>query len=168
MESSSAFFTLLLLLLFATMTTARPNPGENSQGTMKDKLMPEAIVVEGSESSLSNKDTDCHTSTDTKNTDHYVRNVEDIKKENGFSEDIEPRPNVSVYHDDAKENGFAEDIEPRPNVSVYHDDAKENGFVEDFEPRPNVSVYHDDAGLQANISFVKDFEPRDSVSAYKD
>ncbi|CAK9142579.1 unnamed protein product [Ilex paraguariensis] len=168
MESSSAFFTLLLLLLFATITAARPNPGENWQGTMKDKLMPEAIVVEGSKSSLSNKETDCHTSTDVRTNDHYVRNVKDIKKENGFAEDIEPRPNLSGYHDDAKENGIAEDIEPRPNFSGYHDDAKENGIAEDFEPRPNISVYHDDAGLQANIPFIKDFEPRDSASAYKD
>lgn len=43
---------------------------------------------------------------------------------------------------------FTEDFEPRPNVSAYDDDnvdtKKNKEFVKDFEPRPNVSAYDDD------------------------
>nr|XP_016513319.1 PREDICTED: organ-specific protein S2-like [Nicotiana tabacum] len=67
-------------------------------------------------------------------------------------EAFEPRPNISVYHDDAKLKEaekllFTKDFEPRPTITGYHDDdaglKQENPFIKDFKPRPNASVYHD-------------------------
>ncbi|XP_050231034.1 organ-specific protein S2-like [Mercurialis annua] len=67
---------------------------------------------------------------------------------------------------------FSDDFEPRPNLSVYHDDASDGkdgkSFVKDFEPRPNLSVYDDDVGLKEEKPFVNDFEPRPNLSVYSD
>eukprot|EP00258_Populus_trichocarpa_P047893 XP_024463912.1 organ-specific protein S2 isoform X6 [Populus trichocarpa] len=97
----------------------------------------------------------------------------DIKpaKDKSFSKDVHPNSQLFLYNDgDVKgERSFAEDVEPRPNVSVYHDDAAlkgENSFPEDFEPGPNVSVYDDGVGLKGKKSFSDEFEPRPSVTAY--
>ena len=95
---------------------------------------------------------DCHTATEaSKGQAEQILMDFEHKVEKAFTEDFEPRPNVSVYHDDGKlgeEKSFVKDFEPRPNVSVYHDDEvdaskEDESFVKDFEPRPNVSVYHD-------------------------
>ncbi|KAG9128792.1 hypothetical protein Leryth_009569 [Lithospermum erythrorhizon] len=71
-----------------------------------------------------------------------------LKKKISFSNDFEPRPNLSIYDKDGKPS-VNEFFEPRPNVSSYGGDSDNNGlkeenkFVDDFEPRPNLSIYHD-------------------------
>lgn len=65
-----------------------------------------------------------------------------------FSDEFEPRPNISAYdHDDTKENKkYMKDFEPRPNISAYNEDidATKKQVVKAFEPRPNISAYNDD------------------------
>ncbi|OIT02415.1 hypothetical protein A4A49_56749 [Nicotiana attenuata] len=103
---------------------------------MKYEPMPEAIknLMPRHSVPLSKEKTDCYTSSSV------------------GGEAFEPRPNLSVYHDDAKmkeaeKSLFTKDSEPRPSATQYHDDdtglKQENSFAKDFEPRPNLSVYHD-------------------------
>ncbi|XP_052311565.1 organ-specific protein P4 isoform X3 [Populus trichocarpa] len=91
-------------------------------------------------------------------------------KDKSFSKHFHPNSQLFLYNDgDVKgERSFAEDVEPRPNVSVYHDDATlkgEKSFQEDFEPGPNISVYDDGVGLKGKKSSSDDFEPRPSTTA---
>ncbi|KAJ8530969.1 hypothetical protein K7X08_025700 [Anisodus acutangulus] len=118
---------LILLFSLALYTDARKDPGEYWRAVMKDEPMPEAIqhlMPRPHSVPLSQEKTDCDKSS------------------------FEPRPNVSVYHDDTKlkeaeKSLFSKDFEPRPNVSSYHDDDAGLKQEKDFEPRPNISVYHD-------------------------
>ncbi|OIT28078.1 PREDICTED: organ-specific protein S2-like [Nicotiana attenuata] len=136
MKSLVALILLFSLALYTSSTNARKDPGEYWRAVMQDEPMPEAIkhLMPHNSVPLSKEKTDCYTST-------AVR-----------AEAFEPRPNISVYHDDAKlkeayKSLFTKDFEPRPNVTGYHDDdaglKQEKSFAEDFEPRPNISMYHD-------------------------
>ncbi|KAK3022021.1 hypothetical protein RJ639_047411 [Escallonia herrerae] len=153
----------LVTAMIAGTEEARPNPGEYWQGIMKDQPMPEAIqgfIHRGTVTPLSNKKVDCHTSTEGRN------NIQLADQEKPSGDEFEPRPNVSVYHDDEKlteDKSFVQEFEPRP---AYHDDEKlteDKSFVQEFEPRPNVSAYDDDANLKEDKSYVKDFEPRPNL-----
>ncbi|PIA55677.1 hypothetical protein AQUCO_00700175v1 [Aquilegia coerulea] len=91
-------------------------------------------------------------------------------EEKAFVKDFEPRPNVSVYHDE-EDKSFVKDFEPRPNVSVYHDGElkdQKKAFADDFEPRPNASVYHDGELKDQKKAFADDLEPRPNLSVYHD
>ncbi|RVX12243.1 Organ-specific protein S2 [Vitis vinifera] len=145
MESSFALFVIFSLVLVGNTIAARKDPGEYWKDAMKDQPMPKAI-----EGVLSAKNPNCHTATEASNeqADQLLKDFEQ-KVEKAFAEDFEPRPNVSVYHDDSKvgeEKSFVKDFEPGPNLSVYHDDEVaskgDKSFVNDFEPRPNLSVYN--------------------------
>ncbi|XP_059643839.1 organ-specific protein P4-like [Cornus florida] len=171
MESCFAFFILFSLVLFATTIDARKDPGEYWQGIMKDQPMPEAIqglVYKGSlVLPLSNKKTDCHTSSEVRNVnahDHIVKDSEHAK-EQPFVKDFNPQPSATVYRDDTKLSAFVKDFDPQPSTTVYRDDTKLSAFVKDFEPQTSVKVYRDDTKLSA---FVKDFEPQPSVTIYRD
>ncbi|KAI7980210.1 hypothetical protein LOK49_Contig180G00029 [Camellia lanceoleosa] len=151
MGSACAFFTLFsLVLLVASNVDARTDQGEYWQVIMKDQPMPEAIegpiIHWGLVSSpLSDKKTDCHTTTEAAANNNQL--VNDSAEKKAFVKDFEPRPNVSSYHDDEvdlKGKPFVKDFEPRPDISAYHDDEvdlKGKPFVKDFEPRPDVSAY---------------------------
>ncbi|OIT02417.1 PREDICTED: organ-specific protein P4-like [Nicotiana attenuata] len=136
MKSHVALILLFSLALYTNNTDARKDPGEYWRGVMKDEPMPEAIKnLMHRHSVLQSKEkTDCYTSSSI------------------GGEAFEPRPNLSVYHDDAnlkeaEKSLFTKDSEPRPSATQYHDDdaglKQENSFADDFEPRPNLSVYHD-------------------------
>ncbi|XP_019249002.1 PREDICTED: organ-specific protein S2-like [Nicotiana attenuata] len=136
MKSHVALILLFSLALYTNKTDARKDPGEYWRGVMKYEPMPEAIknLMPRHSVPLSKEKTDCYTSSSV------------------GGEAFEPRPNLSVYHDDAKmkeaeKSLFTKDSEPRPSATQYHDDdtglKQENSFAKDFEPRPNLSVYHD-------------------------
>ncbi|MGD7340697.1 organ-specific protein, partial [Ralstonia pseudosolanacearum] len=136
MKSLSVYFGLFsVLLLFVITEEARQTPNEYWNRVTKEQTMRDARDdVLSNPELVPNKErkADCHTPTE--------------KEEKSFLENFEPRPNVSVYHDDSETSEgktFVKDFEPRPNVSVYHDDSESKAFVKDFEPRPNISVYHD-------------------------
>ncbi|XP_034927395.1 organ-specific protein P4 isoform X3 [Populus alba] len=159
MKSSYALFILFSLFSqFANVIGARKDTGEYWRAVMKDQPMPEAIqgLIRATTSSpVSNEKADCHT---------FKSNEKD-----NFVKDFGPQPSATSYDNVKGERPFAEDFEPRPNVSVYHDDAAlkgEKSFPEDFEPRPNISVYDDGVGLKGKKSFSDEFEPRPSVTAY--
>ncbi|KAK6916551.1 Organ specific protein [Dillenia turbinata] len=157
MESSFVCFTFFLVLLVGNTIEARKDPGEYWKEVMRDQPMPEAIQGLVRSKSLSNEN--CHTSADTINKVLLVEEFEH-KAEKPFTEDFEPRPNVSVYDNDVKpteEKSFIKDFEPRPNVSVYDNDIglkEKEAFDKDFEPRPNVSVYDNDIGLKEREATV--------------
>ncbi|XP_016472073.2 organ-specific protein P4-like [Nicotiana tabacum] len=132
MKSHVALILLFSLVLYTSNSDARKDPGEYWRDVMKNEPMPEAIkhLMPRHSVPLSKEKTDCYTSSSV------------------GGEAFEPRPNVSVYHDDAKLKEAEKSLfEPRPNVSSYHDDdaglKQEKSFAQEFEPRPNVSVYHD-------------------------
>ncbi|KAF9624761.1 hypothetical protein IFM89_013842 [Coptis chinensis] len=163
MDSLISFFTLFLLILFASTINARKAPEEYWKEVMKDRPMPDAIggLVNSNQEALSKHETKANCHGDAKK-----------KEDKSFAEDFEPRPNLSVYDNDAENkevNIFVKDLEPRPSATGYYKDAgnkEDKSFVKDSEPRPNVSVYHDDTELKEEKSFVKDFEPRPNLSVY--
>ncbi|KAH8498326.1 hypothetical protein H0E87_017297 [Populus deltoides] len=158
MKSSYTFFILFSLFSFANVIGARKDTGEYWRAVMKDQPMPEAIhglIRETTLSSVSNEKADCHTT--------------ESNEKNNLVKDFGPQPTVTSYDNVKGERSFAEDVEPRPNVSVYHDDATlkgEKSFQEDFEPGPNLSVYDDGVGLKGKKLSSDDFEPRPSTTAY--
>ncbi|XP_075112884.1 organ-specific protein P4-like [Nicotiana tabacum] len=136
MKLHVALILLFSFALYTSSTNARKDPGEYWRAVMNDEPMPEAIkhLMPQHSVPLSIEKTDCYTLPST------------------GGEAFEPRPNLSVYHDDAKLKEaekllFMKDFEPRPTITGYHDDdaglKQENPFTEDFKPRPNASVYHD-------------------------
>ncbi|XP_011048703.1 PREDICTED: organ-specific protein P4-like isoform X1 [Populus euphratica] len=186
MKSSFAFFVLFSLFSqFSDVIGARKDTGEYWRAVMKDQPMPEAIqglIRATTLSPVSNEKANCHT-TESNEKHNFVKDFRQqptaTSYDNGiepaknkyFSEDSDPKPNVSVYNDGVVkgERSFAEDFEPRPNVSVFHDDATlkgEKSFTEDFEPRPSISVYDDGVGLKGKKSFPDEFKPRRGVTAY--
>ena len=68
--------------------------------------------------------------------------------------EFEPRPNISVYHDDSEEpesktlkdivgsKATAGNMNPKDKLS-FEAEAKKHAFEEDFEPRPDVTMYND-------------------------
>ncbi|KAL7236768.1 hypothetical protein ACSBR1_019964 [Camellia fascicularis] len=88
---------------------------------MKDQPMPEAIegliIHQGLVSSpLSDKKTNCHTTTEAAANNNQL--VNDSAEKKAFVKDFEPRP----YHDnevDLKGKSFVKDFEPRPDISTY-------------------------------------------------
>ncbi|KAJ9159922.1 hypothetical protein P3X46_025373 [Hevea brasiliensis] len=144
---------LVLLLSILSSSNARKDVGEYWRGVMEDKPMPEAIqkILQAADEKAN-----CHT---TKNFEPNQGKPFDKK----FTlNDFEPRPDVSIYHDDVglkgeiemplKEKSFFKDLELIPDVSIYHNDISlkakkpldETSFVKEFEPRPDVSIYHND------------------------
>ncbi|KAF9676003.1 hypothetical protein SADUNF_Sadunf09G0093100 [Salix dunnii] len=187
MKSPFAFFILFSLILpFSNVISARKDTGEYWRAVMKDQPMPKAIqglIRASTVSSVSNQKADCHT-TESNEKNNFVKdfgpqlyaasydNGKKQTKEESFSEDFDPSPNISVYSDGVVkgERSFAEDFEPRPNVSVYHDDATlkgEKSSAEDFEPKRNVPVHGNGVGLKGKEKFSDDVEPRPSVAAYR-
>ncbi|XP_009762892.1 organ-specific protein P4-like [Nicotiana sylvestris] len=160
MKSLFPLILLVSLALYTSNSDARKDPGEYWRDVMKNEPMPEAIkhLMPRHSVSLSKEKTDCYTSSSV------------------GGEAFEPRPNVSVYHDDAKlkeaeKSKFSKEFEPRPSTTSYHDDTglkQEKSFAEEFEPRPSLTSYHDDAGLKQEKSFAEEFEPRPSITTYLD
>ncbi|GAB4853910.1 hypothetical protein Ancab_018120 [Ancistrocladus abbreviatus] len=117
----------------------RKDPGEHWKEIMKDEEMSKATEVLVHDHNQETKKTKHCADLD------VARNLD----EKSIVKDFEPRPNVSVYHDEgvlAEKQLCAKDFEPRPNRFVYHDrdDAlQDKKSAQDFEPRPNVSIYHD-------------------------
>ncbi|KAJ1378522.1 Organ specific protein [Sesbania bispinosa] len=74
-----------------------------------------------------------------------IKNTQDIMEKKVFTEEFEPRPNVSAYEDDDTKGNkrYTKDFEPRPNVSAYEDDEKPAPVNTDFEPRPSATKYND-------------------------
>ncbi|XP_034681804.1 organ-specific protein P4-like [Vitis riparia] len=144
MASSLAFFTIFSLLLVGNAIGGRKEPGVYWRDVMKDEPMPKAIqglLPEDQSSSLLSKKPNCQTMPGARNGGDIVKGFEP-KKEKVFW----------VYDDEdaklTKEKSFVKDLEPRTNVSAYHDkvatkEEKEKPFVGDFEPRPNVSAYNE-------------------------
>ncbi|XP_009778625.1 organ-specific protein S2-like [Nicotiana sylvestris] len=132
-----ALILLFSLALYTSNTDARKDPGEYWRAMMKDEPMPEAIkhLMPRHSVPLSKEKTDCHTSSSV------------------GGEAFEPRPNLSIYHNNAKLKEaeksllFTKDFVPKSSATGYNDaDAglkQEKSFAEDFEPRLNLSVYHD-------------------------
>ncbi|KAI3753255.1 hypothetical protein L2E82_25303 [Cichorium intybus] len=82
------------------------------------------------------------------------------------NEDVEPRPDISVYDNGASlksKKTSDNDFEPWPNVSVYDSGAGLKGkkmFDEEFKPRPSATSYGD------KKTFEEEFEPRPSTTSY--
>ncbi|KAL4346740.1 hypothetical protein GQ457_17G002490 [Hibiscus cannabinus] len=153
MKSFLPFFAFLsLLLLTDTIAAARKDAGEYWRAVMKDQPMPEAIrgLVRVEAASVSSGELKEELII-IEDFEQPMRPKEDEKKST-FADDIEPRPNISAYGDDAnlkgkKSSSFAEDFEPRPNISAYGEDGdglkgEKKPFASDFEQEPNISVYH--------------------------
>ncbi|KAK8505879.1 hypothetical protein V6N12_042903 [Hibiscus sabdariffa] len=179
MKSFLPFFAFLSLLLLAdTIAAARKDAGEYWRAVMKDQPMPEALqgLVRVEAASVGSGELKEELII-IEDFERPMRPKEDEKKST-FADDIEPRPNISAYGDDAdlkgkKPSSFAENFEPRPNISAYSDDAdlkgkKSSSFAEDFEPRPNISAYGEDGdGLKGEKKpFASDFEQEPNISVY--
>ncbi|KAJ1378527.1 Organ specific protein [Sesbania bispinosa] len=87
-----------------------------------------------------------------------VTNTQEIIEKKVFTEEIEPRPNISAYDDDGVDTKkYMKEFEPRPSVTAYREQ-----IVKKFEPRPSVTAYKGDETLNT------EFEPRPSTTKYND
>nr|AFK47490.1 unknown [Lotus japonicus] len=149
MRSVLALLPLLFLFLFASTVESRKDQGEYWKMIMKDEEMPEGIQgllqLKSEIKPGKNSEHKC-------DEEHVVTNNEYIIEKKVFTEELEPRSNISAYDDDhvdTKGNKkYMEDLEPRPNLSAYDDDHVDKKgnkkYLEDLEPRPNLSAYDDD------------------------
>ncbi|XP_023529276.1 organ-specific protein S2-like [Cucurbita pepo subsp. pepo] len=136
--------TLILLLLLVDNIESRHEPGERWSNVIEDEALPEATKVK--EDSIEDKP---------------------LLNENFFVKDIEPRPSVSFYPNDAEKKSFSKDIEPRPGATFYpNENVKVILFDKDIEPRPGLTFYPNEH-VKA-ILFDEDIQPRPSVSFYPD
>ncbi|XP_050363051.1 organ-specific protein P4-like [Argentina anserina] len=142
MNSLFTIFALLALVLVATTVESRVGPGGYEKIVIERipedlwKLVKEKFEL-NNVNNLSDKKAekaDCH----------------DTEKPKIEIEEFEPRPNVSVYHNDSEVKGSSKSIdnmESKDNGSKdklsFEAKAKTHAFEEDFEPRPNVSMYND-------------------------
>ncbi|CAN6687540.1 unnamed protein product [Malus baccata var. baccata] len=111
-------------LCFAKTIESRGGVGEYWKTVMNEQSMPQAIgglLGDVPDSTPKKKAYDCH---------------EKMIKPFVGTEEFEPRPYVSSYHD-AKSQAYPD---KKPFVAK---EEKQSSFDEDFEPRPNVSVYND-------------------------
>lgn len=131
--------SLSLLDQFAKTIESRGGVGEYWKTVMNEQSMPQAIgglLGDVPDSTPKKKADDCH---------------ENMKKPFVGTEEFEPRPNVSSYHDgESKAENSTKDTDSLPKSQAYPDkkpfvakEEKQSSFDEDFEPRPNVSAYNE-------------------------
>ncbi|XP_009374174.1 organ-specific protein P4 [Pyrus x bretschneideri] len=139
MKSLCATLALFSILLFAKTIESRGGVGEYWKTVMNEQSMPQAIgglLGDVPDSTPKKKADDCH---------------ENMKKPFVGTEEFEPRPNVSSYHDgESKAENSTKDTDSLPKSQAFHDkkpfvakEEKQSSFDEDFEPRPNISVYNE-------------------------
>ncbi|TXG64519.1 hypothetical protein EZV62_011513 [Acer yangbiense] len=180
-----ALFTLstlsFLLLLFAGNIDARKDLKEYWRVSMQDQPMPESIrgLIHEDHSSSSSDEVDCHevpgNSKDHIKEKAFVIDFESTEEKSSVKDDIERRPDVTIYHNDiepTEENIFVNNMKPRPDLTIYHNVIKpaatEKFFGKDFEPTtPDTTIYNNGIKLLSeDKSFAKNFEQKPDVTIY--
>ncbi|XP_062025295.1 organ-specific protein P4-like [Rosa rugosa] len=153
MNSLYAILALLSLLLFTTTVHSRIGAGGYMKNSIEKQPMPAdswKLVKEQVE--LNNADLSDDKAEKANCNENGKPNIEFEIVE------FEPRPNISIYHDDnevTKSRTLGDEPESKDIGNMHPKDngpqdklpfeakAERHVFEEDFEPRPNISVYND-------------------------